>query len=343
MLLSASLRYKAWFRAIFRLSPLLLLILFSTWTFARPSIQSIVRRPLVAREAAEPLNVERLRELEEAFSVLEKNRKSDESNAIKSLAFTMVDEYLRAGHLQEALWVLQRSGYNSEAQHLEDQIKETMLKEKPDRIDSIYGSKPSWWSFKNGVQALAKAGEADWARSVEYEVFAYALDKFLGLNRIPVTVATLGPDGRPYSLQLRLKSSSISRISFRDDRYLSKVDELSEVYIFDYLTGQTDRHNLNSLRTITGRLALIDNARAMGQKGHQHKMAPPPSEYFKTGIKLENHLMKRISNVTQAELFEHFGEILTAGEIEILYSRILELRTYFSDPQSISCQKLLSL
>ena len=92
------------------------------------------------------------------------------------------------------------------------------------------------------------------------EIAAYQLDRLLGLGMVPPTVKRKHR-GRLGGLQLWVEGSSVASAEVPHD-----VDawrrQVSEMWIFDYLIGNIDRHLENAIMTPEQHLVLIDNSKA---------------------------------------------------------------------------------
>lgn len=93
------------------------------------------------------------------------------------------------------------------------------------------------------------------------EVAAYELDKLLGLGMVPPTVER-NLKGRRGCLQLWVEGEIMAEWTNRPPDIESWRRQVSAMWLFDYLTANTDRHLNNALASDDGRLVLIDNSRA---------------------------------------------------------------------------------
>lgn len=116
------------------------------------------------------------------------------------------------------------------------------------------------WKDIEGVQSGFKEG---W----KYEIAAYRLDKFLGLNMVPPTVEKKFR-GKPGSCQLWIVSKMDVRTKVQQNipvpaeyaRSFERAGYLQQA--FDNLIGNIDRHMGNVLITEDWRAILIDHSRA---------------------------------------------------------------------------------
>jgi hypothetical protein len=93
------------------------------------------------------------------------------------------------------------------------------------------------------------------------EVAAYELNKFLGLAMVPPTVER-SVKGRRGCVQLWVEGEVLATASEDPDDLELWRRQVSTMWLFDYLTANTDRHLNNALITPDSRLVLIDNSRA---------------------------------------------------------------------------------
>lgn len=93
------------------------------------------------------------------------------------------------------------------------------------------------------------------------EVAAYELDKWIGLGMVPPTIER-SVKGKRGCVQLWVEGEiMVDAESDPDDKDLWR-HQVSTMWLFDYLTANTDRHLNNALVSPDGQLVLIDNSRA---------------------------------------------------------------------------------
>ncbi|WP_413560494.1 hypothetical protein [Bdellovibrio sp. HCB209] len=110
--------------------------------------------------------------------------------------------------------------------------------------------------YDNGVEGVWKAADHTWAPdTAKSEVAAYAIDNYLGLKSVPVTVKK-DLDGVEGTVQYRVKDLKNKNT---DADYLGDPNELG---LFDYLIANGDRHGRNYLQKTDGNIVAIDHGLA---------------------------------------------------------------------------------
>ncbi|WP_413287443.1 hypothetical protein [Bdellovibrio sp. HCB337] len=163
---------------------------------------------------------------------------------------------------QGALWHLQETGREQEAQALEAELRETLMR-APIQDFSILGGgvSKSWLAyFENNVVAVLKAEDPDVKDGALREVGAYVFDRALGLNMVPLTVERM-IGGKKYTLQLYYPQQSDSQKNKRSEFHSPR---LSDMGLFDYVIYNLDRDITTSHNVLIGsdgRLVAIDHGR----------------------------------------------------------------------------------
>jgi len=163
----------------------------------------------------------------------------------------------------------------------------------------------------------------------KYEIAAYELDKHLGTNMVPPTVAKRFK-GSLGSAQLWLKIwidfEQMTKQNLTPPG--NKIDNFNKrVYLqraFDNLIANEDRHLRNILLTEDWKMILIDHSRSFRfSKKHQTKLIF--TERHKEGPKLMKRLPKdfveKVKALDLATLNEVVGEWLTEQEIAAILAR----------------------
>lgn len=92
------------------------------------------------------------------------------------------------------------------------------------------------------------------------EVAAYEMDKLLGFGMVPPTIKRKYR-GRLGGLQLWVEGSPVASAEVPHDLDAWR-GQVSEMWLFDYLIGNIDRHLENAIMTPEQHLVLIDNSKA---------------------------------------------------------------------------------
>ncbi len=127
-------------------------------------------------------------------------------------------------------------------------------------------------TFSNGIKACAKKSSLYPDQGLISEFYSYQLQRFLGINRVPITVISqmpansenwqvgqtlsfalfvddLHPENMPNGLIESLNSGTLWYLFKENPEQLVQAEEWSKLIIFDYLTGQWDRLILKGLAT----------------------------------------------------------------------------------------------
>jgi hypothetical protein len=160
--------------------------------------------------------------------------------------------------------------------------------------------------------------EIDFQDSWRTEVAAYELDKLLGLGMVPATVERRSPyDDKPGSLQLWVEAA----MSEADRRRKAVIppdanrwaEQLANLYTFDALIYNTDRHPDNLLITDTFDVRLIDHSRSFR----------PNAELRNEGDlqHFSRALLEKIGGLNKSVLGDTLGDYLTLTQIDGLLKR----------------------
>ena len=215
------------------------------------------------------------------------------SEAIEK-ARLLAETYLKNGRLQEAIWAYEKGGLYQDSERLAQQIQTHLETKKIVMGISLHGvSQPS----------LAKVGSiavviknADQDASIESELWAYELDRILGLNIVPLVIQR-EINGVRKSVHLFLEGSSPSGINFIFQRYQI---ENADIHLLDFLTGQYDRHGNNSLISVSGKWVAIDHGRINGSDGTVYS---PEKNYFPPELIPQQQILKNVQAMDSAILF----------------------------------------
>jgi len=163
----------------------------------------------------------------------------------------------------------------------------------------------------------------------KYEIAAYRLDKFLGLNMVPPTIEKEFR-GKTGSCQLWIESEMDVRMKFQKNVPVpsEKANSFERAgYIqqaFDNLIGNIDRHIGNVLITKDWRAILIDHSRAFRTEEQYNKQL-----LFQDRSIDQNFIMKELPRafVDKIKVLDYdlvrqiVGEYLTKEEIRALIKR----------------------
>lgn len=157
------------------------------------------------------------------------------------------------------------------------------------------------------------------ADSYKHDVAAYRLDKFLGINLIPVTIEREF-DGREGSIQFWVENS-VSELERREQNIpIYSACDLEEQYdlmrVFDVLIYNEDRNQSNLLfDRDDGMLRLIDHSRSF--RTHRGR----PAFYENARLRMPEALAKRLRALDREVLHELVGGLLNRKQIRALLKR----------------------
>lgn len=153
----------------------------------------------------------------------------------------------------------------SDPQRLERFLEEARIVERKKVETGVTGSVRVTLELDGERQQaiMKKIDEPD--DSWRHEVAAYELDRLLGLGLVPPTVKRRDR-GRAGCLQLWVNGTTLEARSEPPDLEMWR-QQVSAMWLFDYLTANNDRHLNNALVSPEYRLMLIDNSRAFGTYG----------------------------------------------------------------------------
>ena len=162
-----------------------------------------------------------------------------------------------------------------------------------------------------------------------FEIAAYIVDKLLGVGMVPPTTLRV-LHGGPGSIQLWIDDTSLLRDLAKkpENQRIFRSDAWKDAgYIaqfFDNLIGNEDRHTGNVLVTRDFRTVLIDHSRTFRVGERFVEDIPfsaknvPPEELMR---RLPRALVERTSALSEQELREALGELLSEAEIQAVLSR----------------------
>ncbi len=156
-----------------------------------------------------------------------------------------------------------------------------------------------------------------------FEVAAYRLARMLGYDNVPpAVVRRVG--GTRGSLQLwveqTMPESSRREKGARPPDYTVWLRQTQDMYLFDYLITNIDRHPGNYLMGRTGKLWMIDHTRAFQTYVDGWT---PDGNWF-----VNRQLWQRLQALDQETLQASLGDVLTKVEIEVLLERVDEFMAH---------------
>jgi hypothetical protein len=169
---------------------------------------------------------------------------------------------------------------------------------------------------KSGITQLGNSAEMNFQDSWQLEVAAYHVDRAIGLKRVPATIERY-VNNNIGSLQWWVQS----RFS-EDDRRKEKVDppdrevwdrEWLNMYLFDQLIANVDRHMKNILITADWNLRLIDHSRSF----RSTKELKDPSLF----TRFSRDLVEGIKKLEYSDMRKKVGKYLMDEQIKAMLVR----------------------
>lgn len=175
------------------------------------------------------------------------------------------------------------------------------------------------------VEGLHKGYSENW----RWEIAAYRLDKYLGLNMIPPTVERVFRKTRG-SLQLWIDSRMSLRQMIEENRALPRRDALNWIRMmslqrtFDNLIANEDRHLGNYLITSDWRVILIDHSRSFRTSGQFTENLIFNESWEEEGLEMKQlprSFVEKIKALDFETIKNVAGCYLTDGEILAVLKR----------------------
>ncbi|WP_413586842.1 hypothetical protein [Bdellovibrio sp. HCB274] len=196
---------------------------------------------------------------------------------------------------------------------LEKQLSEGKIIASKPVGEGAFGAK--FVKYDNGMEGVWKQTDNSWvADTGKNEVAAYAVDKYLGLKSVPVTVKK-ELNGKEGTVQYRVKD--LKKI----DDSADYVGDPSELGFFDYLIANGDRHGRNYLQKSDGKVVAIDHGLAFDNG----KSMDPIAHFNNRVDRLDKNLKK------QAEITEKISQ--GKGRLAALRQELRDLKDDASELQ----------
>ena len=167
------------------------------------------------------------------------------------------------------------------------------------------------------------------SESWKWEVAAYRLDKYLGLNMVPPTIEKRF-EGERGSCQLFIEDCTSLKKIYKDKIPIPQyraTDWQRALYLrraFDNLIANDDRHQNQFLITKDFRIMLIDHSRSFGTS-KKHTKDLIYDENYREGPRcmeqLPRYFVGRLESLDSNKMHEIVGEYLKDGEIDAVLIR----------------------
>jgi len=168
--------------------------------------------------------------------------------------------------------------------------------------------------FRAAFKPIKRGRASGYWESFEAEVSAYELDKVLGLNMVPPTIAR-EIDGQKGSLQLWVENCKLyEEVKDQVPLTVSWSNQLSRMKTFDSLILNSDRNARNFLVDPEHDIILIDHSRAFLTDKKIGPVAILPYQY-------DRQLMERLKVMNKNQLEGIFDGVLMGGQIDAILAR----------------------
>lgn len=173
-------------------------------------------------------------------------------------------------------------------------------------INSVYrvevaGHGVGYLKPESGEDADARPGEIPEDGQWRRELAAFSLDSALGLGVVPTTVERHEQIPGAENASLQMEAPGAARPY---DAYAERDREAMAV--FDYVAGNTDRHDLNYRTTADGRPAAIDNGLCFPQSDSDGLRSQFVVDVL--GKPLDADLVDRVRQVDEGRLIERLSD-----------------------------------
>ncbi len=170
-------------------------------------------------------------------------------------------------------------------------------------------------TFHAAFKPITRGRHSGYWESYQAEIAAYELDKLLGLNMVPPTVARR-IEGNMGSLQYWVEDTNLyAEVADKTPRTPAWSQQLSRMKIFDCLIYNDDRNAQNFLVDDEFTIILIDHSRAFitGKRMLKNKKKLPNA--------FDRNLVEKMKNLTEEGLKAQLGDLLMGGQIESIIER----------------------
>lgn len=233
---------------------------------------------------------------------------------ISSLSFAATADL---NNPQGAVWNLREAGFLQEAQALENQIIEILKFGDVKMVSplAVRTSKAYLVRFPGNIVAIMKEDDPKVKVSHRHDVAAFLVDRAIGLNMVPITVAR-SIQGKNYSLQLYYPTvQGLNPVTAGTDYVTARLWDL---VAFDDLIANKDReirtlHNV--LIGIDGRLIAIDHPRSFQIDRYEQTMHVFNSEKVSTEFK------QGFAQTTGEQFAQTLKGLLTSDQLELFQEK----------------------
>jgi hypothetical protein len=236
-----------------------------------------------------------------------------------------------ANSIQQQVWILGRSGDVSGARALEERLA-TELRQGQIVRSRLLRTGPSGRSyhvlFESGLEALLKESTEPNQESLAAEIYAWGLDRMIGLYMVPLTVERRlyrGLRNVRVSLQLWVRSGAYD--DNHDPAALRRAEMRAR--FFDTLIFNRDRrlgdHGHNVMR-VGNDLALIDHGNAFSSETYTAAIPTPRAREMVPPLQVFERL-RSLSGRQIAEYLRSLDPPLNNGQIETVLNRRAALVT----------------
>lgn len=279
-----------------------------------------------------------LEEFYSQYNQTSEKQNEDRVNSIRTQALNLALLLIESRRPQEAIWVLEHGFMFSHAEYVSQRLIAFMNSEiqvqdieRRLRERSRYETEPIVFEASNGLLFDIRKTLYNEFHKISSDVWAYKLDRALGLNMVPVSVMVNGTN-RPILIQLRVGGTPIEH-NFKNDPYKA---EQSTLYTLDFLLRHQDRKSTNARISSLGNTVATGNSLAFhGHRTYSNRLLRPLSmERYWPAANPHPVVMASIVRATDRSVDDELTGYANPEVREFILERIKRVRAMLKETQT---------